>query len=417
MAKNHHPLRWAIWALAATFYLYEYFLRVFPSVIIPDLMRAFSVNATAVGALSAFYFYIYAPFQLPVGMITDRFGARRLLALAAFTAGVGTFFFGIADSYWTAAAGRFMMGAGSSFGFVGLIYVCSHWFAEKQRGILIGLGNTVGMIGAILGQGPLEIGIERIGWRACLTIMAIFALVLAGLIFLVVRNDPPEVAKAQKKKPIHMGTLWKNLHIVAKNGQSWLNAIISLFFYMTTATFAGLWGIPFVHTKFNVSVETAGFAVSMVFFGWAIGGPLLGAFSDRISQKKSIISLTNFLGFILMSVVVFMPTLSENILFVLFFLVGFISAGQLLTFSYCIDINPRLAKGTAIAFTNFIVVVGAVILQPFVGYLLDLNWTGELLDKARIYSLKDYTIAMSCFPASFLIAFFLSFFLKKGKAV
>jgi len=404
-------MRWVIWALAATFYLYEYFLRVFPSVIIPDLMSVFSVDATAIGALSAFYFYIYAPLQLPVGMITDRYGARKLLAIAAMTAGLGTLLFAIASQYWTAAAGRFLMGAGSSFGFVGMIYVSSHWFEESKRGIMIGLANTIGMMGAILGEGPLRIGINLFGWRISLFVMAGFAFILSALIYLIVRNDPPDMKKIEKSPT----NLIKNLKIVSQNFYTWLNALVALFFYVTTATFAGLWGIPFIQATYGISTELAGFAVSMIFFGWAAGGPLIGIFSDKIRQKKPILLLTNAIGFILMSIVVYISHLPISLLFILFFLTGFISSGQLLNFSYCIDINPPSAKGTAIAFTNFIVVIGAVVLQPFVGYLLDLNWTGQMMGNIHVYSSHDYTIAMSCFPASFLLAFILTLFLKKVK--
>ncbi|NGX27087.1 MAG: Membrane sensor protein UhpC [Chlamydiae bacterium] len=415
MAKVTNRMKWVIWALAATFYFYEYFLRVFPSVIIPDLMNVFSVDATAIGALSAFYFYIYAPLQLPVGMITDKYGARRLLAIAAFTAGLGTLLFGMANHYWIAAMGRFLMGFGSSFGFVGMIYICSHWFEESKRGIMIGFANTIGMMGAILGEGPLRIGINLFGWRVSLFVMAGFAFVLSGLIYLLVRNDPPEMKKFDQKTKKSSENLIKNLGIVTKNFYSWLNALVALFFFVTTASFAGLWGVPFIKTTYGISTELAGFAVSMIFFGWAAGGPLIGIFSDKIQQKKNLLLLANAMGFLLMSIVVYISNIPIAMLFILFFLIGFVSSGELLNFSYSIDINPQFAKGTAIAFTNFIVVIGAVVLQPLVGHILDLNWTGQMLGNVRVYPREAYTIAMSCFPASFLIAFILGFFLKKEK--
>lgn len=415
MAKTIHQIKWLIWALAATFFLYEYFLRVFPSVIIPDLMSVFSVDATAIGALSAFYFYIYAPLQLPVGIIIDKYGARKLLAIAAFTAGLGTLLFGMANHYWIAALGRFFMGFGSSFGFVGMIYICSHWFEESKRGIMIGLANTIGMMGAILGEGPLRIGINLFGWRVSLFVMAGFAFILSGLIYLIVRNDPPEMKKIDQKKKKLSENFIKNLAAITKNFYSWLNALVALFFFVTTASFAGLWGVPFISSTYDISTEAAGFAVSMIFFGWAAGGPLIGIFSDKILQKKRILLFTTAIGFLLMSIVVYIPNIPITMLFALFFLIGFISSGELLNFSYSIDINPQFAKGTAIAFTNFIVVIGTVILQPLVGHLLDLNWTGQMLGNARVYSQEAYTIAMTCFPASFLVAFILGFFLKKEK--
>jgi len=413
MPKHFHPLRWIIWGLAATFYLYEYFLRVFPSVLVPEMMSVFSINAAGVGALSAFYFYGYAAMQIPVGSMTDKYGARKLLAIAAFAAGLGTLLFAIAQNYWTAAAGRFLMGIGSSFGFVGVVYISSHWFKAKKRGIMIGLSSTIGMIGAILGQGPLEIGMNAFGWRASLLTMAVFALVLAALIYFVVRNDPPEVHKHDEARKNITEGLLSSLGIVVKNPQTWLNALMALFLFMSMATFAGLWAIPYITAKYAISAELAGFAVSMTFLGWAIGAPMIGIYSDKIQKKKIIFILANLIGLLLISGLIYVSSLPISTLFILFFLIGFTSSAEMLSFSYCIDVNPKHTKGTAIAFTNLVVVIGTVISQPFIGYLLDLNWTGQMSGNVRVFSDQTYTIAMSAFPISFLISLFLALFLKK----
>ncbi len=412
MAKVLHPMRYLVWFLGATFYLYEYFLRVSPSVMVTELMGAFSVNALAIGSLSAFYFYIYAPMQLPVGLLTDRIGARKLLASSALLAGLGAFFFAVAPAYWVAACGRLLMGLGSSFGFVCLVYICSHWFPENKWGLMIGLGNTFGMIGAILGQGPLRAGINYFGWRPSIFGLMFFGFVLAGLIFWLVRNDPPVVKINTSKKKIQKPHLLHNLKIVCKNPQSWINALAALFLYVPTATFAGLWGIPFIHSTYQVSITAAGFAISMVFVGWAFGGPILGIYSDKLQKKKQLLLLSTLIALCFMSLIIYVK-LPFFVLYLFLFLVGFMSSTQLLNFSYSIDVNPIEVKGTAAAFTNFIVVIGTATLQPFVGYLLDLNWTGTMDGTLRLYSPFAYTFAMSVFPLSLLISLFFISFLKK----
>lgn len=417
MKHIYHPMKWVIWALAGIFYFYEFFIRVAPSVMVHELMGTFGITATAVGTLSGFYYYIYSPMQIPVGVLTDRFGARRLLAIAALVAGLGTLLFSFAQHYAVAACGRFMMGAGSSFGFVGMIYICSHWFPEKKRGILIGLANTIGMLGAIMGEGPLRIGINVFGWRLTLGWLGGFGLLLAGTIYLFVRNDPPEMQKYDQrvKDPTH--TLLHNLSIVLRNKYTWLNAFIALFFYLTTSSFAGLWGIPFIHQTYGFSTETAGFMVSMIFVGWAIGGPLLGYYSDRISQKKPLLILASFLAGCSLSAIIWVPALPAFFLYLLLLLVGCFSAAQLLNYSYSIDINPSFAKGTAIAFTNFLTVLGGAIAQPFVGFLLDFFWTGSAKDGIRIYDPQNFRLAMLCFPISLFLAAALTFFLKKPSEI
>lgn len=406
-------MKWIVWTLAAIFYLYEFFLRVAPSVIVSDLMKAFSLDAAAVGILSAFYFYIYAPLQLPVGILTDHYGARKILSLSAITAGLGTLLFGIASTYWMAAMGRFLMGAGSAFGFVGMVFICSHWFEESKRGIMIGFANTIGMMGAILGQGPLRLGLNQFGWRETMTGLAIFGISLGALIFLVVRDDPNARKKLKKfEKP---EKIWHSFTAVAKNKYSWINGLCALLFYLSTETFGGLWGVPFLVDKYGITVERAGFAVSMIFVGWAIGGPLIGAFSDKFQDKRRLLILSALIGAALMAIILYLP-LPLSFLYPLFFLTGVILSAELLCFGYALDINPLYAKGSAAAFTNFTVILGTIIFQPFVGYLLDLFWAGQLVQGARSYPPIAYSVAMSCFPIALVLAAITATFLKQTKA-
>jgi len=404
-------MKWIIFVLAATFYFYEFFIRVAPGTMVPQLMGAFNVDATAIGTLSGFYFFIYAPMQIPVGSLIDRYGARRLLVFSSFAAGLGSLIFSLAHSFWMAASGRFLMGLGSAFGFVGLIYVASHWFPEKRRGMLIGLGSSMGMLGAVIGEGPLSIGISVFGWRTTIAALACFGFFLGTLIFLFVRNDPPGIAKAHSKS----SDAWKNWMLILKNRYSWINAIVALLLYATTGAFAGLWGIPFLMAKYSLSNEVASFTISLIFIGWAIGGPLIGHFSDLIKQRKSVMLAASLLGCALMCLIIYPAHMPPTLLYILFLLLGLVSAAQLLSFSYAIDVNPDYAKGTASAFTNFMASIGVAFLQPLIGITLDHNWIGGMAHGERVYSVSNYMLAMSFFPAFFLLAFFVALFLKRTK--
>ena len=84
---------WFIWMIAVIYYLYEYIHRIAPSVMVSDLMQSFQVNAEMLGNLSAIYFYVYAVFQVPVGMIADRYGPKRPLLIACIISSLGGLFF------------------------------------------------------------------------------------------------------------------------------------------------------------------------------------------------------------------------------------------------------------------------------------------------------------------------------------
>ena len=114
-------LPWVICGLGALFYCYEYLLRISPSVMMSDLMQAYHINATVFGNLAAFYYYAYTPMQLPVGILMDRYGPRRLLTFACLACALGSYLFAHAFHIELAQIGRFMVGFGSAFAFVGVL--------------------------------------------------------------------------------------------------------------------------------------------------------------------------------------------------------------------------------------------------------------------------------------------------------
>src|SRR3990167_3377616 len=137
--KNRQSIRnnaYVVFLLSASFYLYEYILQVAPSVMADSMMETFHVSAAGFGIVSAFYFYAYAPMQLPAGVLFDRYGPRKLMTFALLLCSLGAFFFASTDSLFTAALGRFLIGVGSAFSFIGVLVLISRWFPPNQFALL-----------------------------------------------------------------------------------------------------------------------------------------------------------------------------------------------------------------------------------------------------------------------------------------
>ena len=100
-------LGWFICGVGALFYAYEYLLRIAPSAMEDALRLHFNLTATGFGFLSAVYYYAYVPMQLPVGILMDRYGPRRLLTFACFMCVIGTYLFTDTTSAQVSAIGRF----------------------------------------------------------------------------------------------------------------------------------------------------------------------------------------------------------------------------------------------------------------------------------------------------------------------
>lgn len=416
MGRDSNVLKWSIWILAAVFYFYEFVLRVSPSVMVPELMKSFGITASSVGVLSAFYLYAYAPMQIPVGVLMDQYGVKRVLSIASIICGVGALIFASAQETTIASLGRLLIGAGSSFAFVAMVFITSHWFPQKKRAFLIGVANSIAMLGASAGSGPLSMTIQSFGWRECIALFGVFGILLGIAIYWILRKDRTnkEVEKEARGTETH---ILKYLKVVVSKKSTWINALVALFFYMTTTAFAGLWGLSFVQSAYGVSKEVAGYAMSMVFAGWLVGGPLTGLWSDFIGKRTSAIRFGILGALVCLIPVIYFPTISIYAVYVLLFLIGLFSSAELLSFSLAIELNSPQSKATAAAFTNFLISCGDAIVQPLVGFLLDLNWGGLINQGIRVYGIRDYQIALSCLPIALLVGFILLFFLKEEKSL
>lgn len=410
--KENRSLRWIIWFLAAFFYFYEYLLRVAPNVMVPELMQAFKLNATELGVLTAAFLLIYAPMQLPVGILMDRYGARNLLTFASLGCGIGAILFGAAQDLQIAYIGRILIGVSSSFAFVGMVYICSHWFEKNKRASLVGLANSISMLGASAGVGPLSVMVDKMGWRATQYFWGVVGIVLAVVIILLVKKDaPPPTDLTDDKETPH--SLLEGIKIFCKSFQSWNNAIIALLFYNITTAIGGLWGVPFIQAAYGVSKEVAGYAISMIFFGWMVGSPITGFISDRLNNRKHVLLISLIATLICFTPIIYYTSMPIYWVYVLIFLTGFFSSAELLNFTFATEITPARVKGTSIAMANFVVSLGGAIIQPLIGYLLEKAQTPTLAGATEIYTKQNYAFALSTLPACLIVAIVLCFFLKE----
>jgi len=158
-------MSWVIWGLGALFYLSGFYQRVAPAVMTEKLMADFGIGATALGYLSAFYFYSYAAMQIPTGILVDVLGPRRLLSAGSLIAAVGAFLFAAAPGLAMAALGRLLIGGSAGVAWVSLLILASRWFPPKRYALTSGLALCAGLIGAVSAGVPLRLLVESFGWR------------------------------------------------------------------------------------------------------------------------------------------------------------------------------------------------------------------------------------------------------------
>jgi MFS family permease len=370
------------WFTAASFFFYAWVLRVAPSVMVEELMRDFAVGAGVLGNLSAAYFYGYSGMQIPVGVLLDRFGPRRLVTGAALACGVGCALFATSDTLAMATAGRFLVGASAAFSLVGAMAIAGQWFSTHRFAVLSGFAMAMGMAGGVFGQAPLRVAVEASNWRSTMLMLAIGGFALALAAFATVRD--------RRHGSGGLGGMLKGLGAVLGHRQTQLIALTSLGTSAPLLGLAGLWSVPFLETAYGLSRRDAAALTSLMFVGWGVGAPILGWLSDRIGRRRAPIIVGLALQTLTLSGFVYVPDLPIPVLASLCFLAGFLGSAQIVSFALARENHPPALSGTAIGFVNAVVTGAGALFQPLVGTLLDAAWTGEIAHGARVYSVAAY---------------------------
>jgi MFS family permease len=379
------------WLTGAVFFFYAWVLRVAPSVMVDELMRDFTVGAAVLGHLSAAYFYGYAGMQIPVGLLLDRFGPRRLMSIAALACAGGCVLFALSSSLAAATAGRLLIGAAAAFSLVGSMAVAGQWFAANQFAILSGLSMALGMAGGVFGQAPLRLAIQGSDWRTTTLLLAVGGLALSAAAWATVRD--------KRRGTGGIATALSGIGVVLRHRQTWLIALTGLGTSAPLLGFASLWGVPFLEVVYGLPRTQAATLTSLMFVGWGLGAPLFGWFSDRIGRRKAPLLFGLVLETAGLSGLVYMPGLPSWIVGTLCFLIGFFGSTQIVCFALVRENHPATLSGTGIGFVNGMVTGAGALFQPLVGALLDLAWAGDMVVGIRLYDADAYRFALASLVA------------------
>ncbi len=391
---------WLIWAVAATYFFYDYLQQVAPGVLGPSLVASFQVNAGALGILSAFYFYSYAVMQVPVGLLVDHFGPHRPLVIAAVVAAAGNVVLALSGSLGAAELSRLLIGFGAAFSYVGCLKLVSNWFSPRRFATLAGLTSTLGMTGAIVGSAPLASAAQHLGWRGTIWVLAVLGGLLALLILVVVRNHPTG-RDPWTEHPEHnrgLAKTWGDLKHVFSRGQAWLTGLFVTCMNITFTAFGGVWGASFVHKAHGVGQVAAAGAVSMLFVGGIGGGVLWGWLSDRVARRKWPMTVSAAGALATMAAVLYLPHLPIWALYPLLLVQGFCCNGLILGYALAHDIRPPGSAGASVGFVNTCCAGGTAVFLPIIGWLSAVGHTG-----GSDPTLSDLTAGDLRFALSFLL--------------
>jgi predicted MFS family arabinose efflux permease len=406
-------LAWLMWSLGALFYFQAFFHRVAPSVMVGELMQDLGLTAAGLGNLSALYFWGYAVAQFPTGLLADRWGPRRVLSVAAAICGCSALLFAFAESNSVASIGRLIVGFGAGFGFVTTLKIVVEWFPQRRFAMLSGLTLMMGTVGGIVGQAPLALAVDSFGWRGAMVGTAFFVLLLGLAIWLIVRDHPDAANNQRPEEPSH---LFGDFTKLLRQPQILLLTAAGFASVGSLFAFGSLWGVPYLMEVRDFSRPAAAASTSMLLFGWGVGAPLIGWISDHLGKRKAPFVVSAMAALISIILLLHISELSVGMIDSLLFINGACSAGVVVAFAMVRENSEAHTVGSAMAILNIGVIGSGAVLQPLIGWLLDLNWDGQFEAGRRLYSTAAYDTAMWVLPVMAAVAVLLALLVRETHA-
>ena len=373
--------RWILFAAVSILFGLSMFYRSAIAVLTTDLMRDVPMDMGALGFVSAAFFYTYALFQIPGGILLDRFSPAKVMAAFYFSALAGVILFAVAESAGFMVLGRLLMGAGMACGFIGALKIISLQFPPDRFATLSGVVVSVGNMGIVFATTPLVLWAQGLGWRTTFLLVGLFHLALTLAFVFAFRDRQGR----DREAPTPAGANWRaqlgGLSLVLKNRQAWLISWSAFIRYGILAAVQGLWAGPYLMDVMGYSPVTAGNLLFLLTLGVVIGNPVSGFLSDRIFRKRKGIMVAALAGLSLtLAGLAFVPVGAPLWLLVaLFSAFGIFAGTGSIPYAHLKELTPPDRSATALTVLNFFAIVGAGVFMQGLGLLMKALYPASML--------------------------------------
>ena len=417
MVENERSsiLSWVVCFSAALFFFYEFIQGNMFSSISQDIMRDFAIKADKLGYLSSIYYVSNVLFLFPAGIILDRFSTKKIIISAMVLCIAGTFLFAVATNYYVALFCRFVTGIGSAFCFLSCVRLASRWFQPHRMALVTGLIVTMAMTGGMVAQSPMTWLLQQVGWRHAILYDALLGIAFLLVILRYVKDYPAgqEAIELQHRKNLANMGFFTSLRKAYFNGQNLLAAVYTSVMNMPVAVIGAMMGSLYLQQAEGMNREAAALTITVLFVGTILGGPLIGSWSDKLGKRKLPMFVGTIFSFITVLAILYLPIHSYSLWLLLFFLLGFFTASQVISYPLVAENSPLSLTATSVSVVSILTMSGYVFYQNIFTYLLQSHWDKVILDGIPLYTKANYQLALSMIPIGFIIAFMMVLLLRE----
>lgn len=357
--SHSRMISWMIWTIASVFYAYQYILRVMPNIMLHDIMQQFHIDTATFGQFSGVYYIGYSLLHLPVGILLDRFGPKKIMSGCILLTVLGLSPLLFATHWIFPIIGRFLIGLGSSAAILGVFKIIRMAFKEEQFPRMLSISVTIGLIGAIYGGGPVHYMRETMGYEAVLYVFAGMGLALALATFLLI----PSLSSKPER------TVFSDIKEVLSNRRVIGSCIFAGMMVGPLEGFADVWGTVFLKVGYQMDGSVAASLPSMIYIGMCFGSPILSFIADKMGSYLLTIIGAGILmttSFVLMLT---MP-LATTVLTLSFICIGISSAYQILAIYKASTYVREQVAGLTTAMANMIIMIFGYVFHTLMGTII-----------------------------------------------
>ncbi|KTD22991.1 major facilitator superfamily (MFS) transporter [Legionella lansingensis] len=367
---------WGIWVIASLFYAYQYILRVMPNIMLDNFIQQFHIDTAVFGQFSGVYYIGYSLMHLPIGIMLDRFGPRKVMTTCILLTVLGLLPIIFAEHWVYPLVGRVLIGVGSSAAILGTFKIIRMGFKEQYFTRMLSFSVTIGLIGAIYGGGPVSYLCTIWDYKVVVEILAFFGISLAVITYFIV----PDIQKAN-----HRTTIVADIKQVITNRQILVLCFLAGLMVGPLEGFADVWGSAFIMQVYGFDKGLASYLPSMIFIGMCFGAPVLSYVAEKTGNYLGVI-----IGAGLFMMLIFMALISHALTATTmtfgFIIVGVCSAYQILAIYKASTYVPEHVAGITTAVANMIIMSFGYAFHTIIGLIIN-SFGGTKVSGAFIYGL------------------------------
>jgi MFS family permease len=346
-------------------YFLSFLARNVNAVIGPELTRALGLDAAALGLLTSAYFLGFAAFQIPLGVLLDRYGPRLVEAVLLLVAGAGALLFAYGQSLATLALGRTLIGVGVSSCLMAAFKANVLWWPRERLAFANGCVLAFGGLGALAATAPVQAALAYTDWRGLFLLLAVATVAVAAIIFAVVPEAP--------RRPVSesWGAALREALAVFAQPVFWRVVPLGILMQSIFLSYHGLWAAAWLADVNGVERADIGGTLALATIGLILGTFGLGAVADRLGRSGvPVLSvlMASAVAFMLVQVALIsnLPA-PEALVWGAFIFFG--SAGTL-SYAALSQLYPAHLSGRVATAYNMLVFVVAFLMQWLIGVAL-----------------------------------------------